>query len=90
MVKLNHMELEVDGMVIQLTLEEAKELKALLDELFEEKHVPHYVPMPPPQETWPYWTQPYIVWSGNTTDLDACSDSSFGIEWHNLSNTVIT
>lgn len=81
MVKLNHMELEVDGRVIQLTLEEAKELKALLDELFEEKH---YVPMLP-QETWPYWTQPYIVWSG----IDAGSDSSFGVEWgHNLSSTI--
>lgn len=70
--QIDKITLNIDGKKIKLTLEQAKELKEILDETFGEKTV--FVSSPSPiiierpvyqlPYTWPHWD---ITWCGGTS-----------------------
>lgn len=77
MASISKIVLNINGKEIELSVEEAKDLKKMLGELFQEKAIP-YIPYQPPIviERWrpyisPYWSSQYkgndILYVSNTT-----------------------
>jgi hypothetical protein len=54
-VEVTKIVLKVGRKSVLLNLSEARELKALLDELLGDKKAPVYIPYPCPSPTWPIW-----------------------------------
>ena len=71
-LKLSKIEITTkDGKTVALSLEEAKDLHAQLDELLGSKTV--FVPQTPiviERERWPYWSPYQPVWCGSTGKTD--------------------
>lgn len=61
--------IELDGKDVELTMAQARELKAALDEIFGEKvrevHIPSPYPIYPRPFRWP-WREPYYLCSSGT------------------------
>lgn len=76
--------IELSGKDVELTLDQAKELQAALNELFGEKTrdiyipKPHPVPEPYPVIPWrrPYWPRPEPFWKLHCGSEARLSDSS--------------
>ena len=77
-VEIKKIVLNLGGKQIGLSMDEAKKLKALLGELFDEKV--SWFPYPTPiiiEESRPYWYSPNVTWtSGSECEVGFNRDSS--------------
>lgn len=74
-VKINKIEIDLGEKTLELTLEQAKKLKDLLNETFSENKVikeKEYIPYPYPYRPWydkdRIWSKDYWIHVGDTTD----------------------
>ncbi len=70
-VKISKIELVVNEKKIELTINEAMELKDLLNKTFEKETIaPILYPMYPYYYVYPWWqNRPNTTWSGTGTDI---------------------
>lgn len=75
MPKIKKLVLEIGGKEIELTMEEAKELKLILGEIFQENII-YVPPIPCPCPCEPYRQYPYDTWTSWSAGYDD-NDCSF-------------
>ena len=76
-VDISRVVIDIGGKEIELSLDEAKELKDILNETFGNKQEPIYIPSPyPVYEPWRYrhW-EPYRITCGNTITFSTTTQS---------------
>ena len=64
--------LDIGGKEIKLSLDEAKQLKVVLGELFDEKPI-GWLPYPTPiiiDRFDPYWNYPYTTWTSGNVQME--------------------
>lgn len=92
--------IELSGKDVELSIEQAKELQAALNELFEEKvkvvekerlvPQPYPVPSPypvypPPYRPWhPWGREPWITWSGESSSYKTVTGTQFSLSGNSL------
>lgn len=90
--KIKKLVIELGGKDVELTLAQAKELQAALNELFEErvvqkvKLVPQPFPVPDPYPIYPRpwrpyrpWHEPWITWSGESPLYKTTTGAQFSL-----------